>query len=331
MGKRIDWIDSIRGMAFIMVIFSHLDLANNVAMRFINPVFLTAFFFVSGYLFKTGEPFLIVLEQRVRTLLLPFILLGTFNIITAEFYSANIDHIGLVASFAELFSQYGTPHINTMWFIPSLFVYSMFFYLLQRLRNNSLYVWLLILIVICNWCYLYMFNGLALPYHIQYTGFACFYMAIGKMYRENEQKLNKYLNLNICLVGVVIYVSYICIFDFTCNFYGSPLLIDAITLSLIGLTSFLYISKNFANKLLMYIGANSFFYFALHGKGMSFVSVFWNIIPKELYCRNIMIYESSLLFKAIIVSIVIIPLCYIVNRYFPFIMGKGYKLYKSSQ
>lgn len=44
-----------------------------------------------------------------------------------------------------------------------------------------------------------------------------------------------------------------------------------------------------------------------------------------------MIYESSLLIKAIIVSIVIIPLCYIVNRYFPFIMGKGYKLYKVSQ
>lgn len=330
MEKRIDWIDSIRGMAFIMVIFSHLDFDNNVAMRFIDPIFLTAFFFVSGYLFKTGESFLIVFEQRARTLLIPFVLLGTFNITTAELYSSNTDHIGIAASFAELFSQYGTPHINTMWFIPSLFVYSMFFFFLQRLRNNSLYVWLLLLIVICNWCYLYMFNGIALPYHIQYTGFACFYMAIGKMYRENEQKLNKYLNLNICLVGVVIYVIYICIFDFTCNFYGSPLLIDAITISLIGLTSFLYISKKVTNKYLMYIGANSLLYFAFHGKAMSFVSVFWNKIPKELFCSNIVIYESSLLIKAIIVSIVIIPLCYIVNRYFPFIMGKGYKLYRFS-
>ena len=69
---RLKWLDISRGLAFLMVIYSHLEYKENMIMRYFSPMFLTMFFFVSGYLFKEKCSFQKVLEQRTRTLLLLF-------------------------------------------------------------------------------------------------------------------------------------------------------------------------------------------------------------------------------------------------------------------
>ena len=76
---RLKWLDIARGLAFLMVIYSHLKYKDDMVMRYFSPMFLTMFFFVSGYLFKENCSFTKVLEQRTRTLLLPFLTLGGGN------------------------------------------------------------------------------------------------------------------------------------------------------------------------------------------------------------------------------------------------------------
>lgn len=56
--KRINWVDVSRGLAFLMVIYYHLPMMDSGVMNFFQPVFLTTFFFISGYLFKGGNHFL---------------------------------------------------------------------------------------------------------------------------------------------------------------------------------------------------------------------------------------------------------------------------------
>lgn len=73
---RLKWLDIARGLAFLMVIYSHLKYKDDMVMRYFTPMFLTMFFFVSGYLFKENCSFAKVLEQRTRTILLPFLTLG---------------------------------------------------------------------------------------------------------------------------------------------------------------------------------------------------------------------------------------------------------------
>ena len=76
-GKRINWVDTSRGLAFLMVIYYHLSTrAEGGIVPYFLPVFLTTFFFVSGYLAKSGMPFKKVLEQRTRTLLVPLLFFG---------------------------------------------------------------------------------------------------------------------------------------------------------------------------------------------------------------------------------------------------------------
>lgn len=77
MKERKKWLDAMRGLAFLMVIYYHLSTRNaGSILNYFTPVFLTSFFFVSGYLTKDGFPFGKVLEQRTRTLFVPLLIFG---------------------------------------------------------------------------------------------------------------------------------------------------------------------------------------------------------------------------------------------------------------
>lgn len=77
MDMRINWLDTSRGLAFLMVIYYHLATREyGGIVPFFSPVFLTTFFFVSGYLTKSGLSFGKVFEQRTRTLFVPLLIFG---------------------------------------------------------------------------------------------------------------------------------------------------------------------------------------------------------------------------------------------------------------
>ena len=330
--KRLLWIDVIRGMAFLMVIFNHLDYENIVAMRYFSPVFLTSFFFVSGYLFKDGSSFIEVLEQRIRTLLLPFVLLGSLMVLTSEFFSINDTHVGLKESFMELFVQYGHAHINTMWFIPSLFFYSIVFYFLLKLSKKWCDIMVAILCFVVNWIYIYIIKGINLPYELQWTGFACFYMYIGVIYKKHELMLANYVNLRSCFIGLLIYVFFITILDksgcYYFNFYGSPFFIDALMLTILGIWIMLCLAKFVRTPFLRFVGANSLLYFAFHGKAMSFVNyLFDNVLFVNSFFDSFYKHELLLILKTVLGAFLLIPVCLFFNNYFPKVLGKGFKLW----
>lgn len=325
--NRITWLDTSRGLAFIMVIFHHLDLSNDVGNNFIFPVFLTTFFFVSGYLFKEKVSFSKMLEHRIRTLLIPFVILGSFLILVSSVVSYNEKQIGIRESFIELFTQYGYVHINTMWFIPSLFVYSIVFHLFMSI--NSGWKWMTEMAFVTfflNWLYIYIINGPILPWHIHYLGFACTYMFLGKIYKSCEKEIDKIATVRCCVLALIIYLSYIFFSGNSCNFYGSPWGVDSILLSLLGLFVMIKISKTLNSKFVRFVGANTLLYFAFHGKVMSLVNIILNRL--DIYVNgSLSIYEAFLIAKAILIAILLIPICIIINKYLPQILGKNYKLW----
>jgi len=318
--NRLEWVDQSRGLAFLMVIFSHMDFDNYVVMRFFNPVLLTTFFFVSGYLYKDNIPFLTMLRHRTRTLLWPFIVLGSILIFLSYLHSYNDKQIGLLESYGELFSQYGYVHINTMWFIPSLYLYSIGFYPLLHIKNNRIRLMVVILCMIINWFLLYIVNIPSLPWHIGWMGFAWFYMYLGKLYQKNESIIDKVMNPIWIVILLVLYIFYIVGTNRSCNFYGSPFLIDSLVLTHIGLTLMIYISKRIHNRFTMFIGGNTLLYFAFHGKCMSLVNqcfLHFNFVG-----NTFLEIETILLLGTILTAVLLIPICLFINRYMPFLIGK---------
>lgn len=320
--KRIGWIDSSRGIAFLMVIFNHLDYENNTVMRFFSPVFLTTFFFVSGYLFKRDVSFKKMFMHRTRTLLWPFFILGCITILSSSIISYNEKHIGVLESFKELFAQYGYAHINTMWFIPSLYIYSISFYLLLKIQSRYIRHVFFIFLFILNWyLYYYVFVNFSLPWNVQWIGFAWFYMYLGVLYKDNEGYVNQLAKFSVYTFLFIFYVGYIVITNNSCNFYGSSLLVDSCALSLSGLFLIISLCKIIDIRFFKYVGANTLLFFAFHGKVSSFVNVAYRyVIVGGL--DSFMIYESILLMKTILIALLLIPICQMVNKYFPFVVGK---------
>lgn len=319
MKKRIAWFDLTRGTAFLMVIFNHLDYGNDVVMRFFTPVFLTTFFFVSGYLFRVRVPFRQMFIARTRRLMQPFVLLGTITILLSSVLSFNEKQIGILESFKELFMQYGYAHINVMWFIPSLYLYSFGFYFLCQIENTYKQFAAFVACGVLNWFLVYIVQIPHLPWHVEWMGFAWFYMYMGKVYKKNQNLIDKYLNLFSCTVLLAIYVGYIVLTGNSCNFQASPLLFDAVMLTLIGLALMVYSCKALNNRFIRFVGANSLLYFAFHGKAMSIVNVFFNHI--DITSTTLLGTEAIIVLKTICTAVLLIPVCILVNRYAPFLVG----------
>lgn len=326
--RRINWLDVSRGIAFLMVIYSHLEFTNESVMRYFSPVFLTTFFFVSGYLFKENCSFNKVLEQRTRTLLLPLLSLGMIMILLSQLLTFH-DKVPFIDEVKGLLFQNGTNQL--LWFVAALYVYSIIFYWIERFSKTATSLLVISIgLFILNWGYAQL-NLPSIPWHIDTFGYACFYMGIGKYYKEKEMSMNHYLdNKWFVLSSLILYVVIITLCDLHVSFSGSKYLIDSLVVTLLGLVVMLYVSKHILqnSRFLLFVGANTLFYFAFHGKGYSLLQTLCHKIIADEYL-NICGARDVLAFIITFVDalILILPAMF-VNRYCSFLLGKGFKLWK---
>lgn len=325
--KRIHWLDVSRGLAFLMVIYSHLEYSNDAVMRYFTPVFLTSFFFVSGYLFKENCSFSKVFEQRTRTLLLPFLALGMIMILLSQVLTFNAK-VPFMDAVKGLLFQNGTNQL--LWFVAALYVYSVIFYWVERFSRtaNTLLV-LSFAMFLLNWLYGRL-QMPSIPWHIDTFGYACFYMGLGKWYKEKEKSVNRYVdNKWLVLCCLVFYIILITAFDLHISFSGSTYLIDSIVVTILGLIVMLYVSKHiFDNsRFLLFVGANTLFYFAFHGKGYSSLQTLCHKFLSDAVLNNVGVHDMIAVGITLLDAVILILPAMFVNRYCRFLLGKGFKLW----
>ena len=209
-----------------------------------------------------------------------------------------------------------------MWFILSLYVYSIVFYLMCQIRNGKLKHFPFILLMFLNW-YLYycVFDKTLCPWNLQWTGFACFYMYLGLVYRSNEERFDNFFKFPICILLFLLYVGYIVTTNRSCDFYGSPFLVDTCFLPISGVVLLIYMCKRLDIEFLNFVGSNTLLYFALHGKVASLVNVIYRFVF-QWDVDGVLLYESILLAKTVMIALLLVPICQIVNMKFPFILGR---------
>ncbi len=311
-----------------MVIYSHLEYCDNSVMKYFSPIFLTTFFFVSGYLFKEGKSFWFVLENRTRTLLLPFLALGGVMIAMSQILTFN-ERVSLADSIKGLLFQNGENQI--LWFVGALYVYSLVFYWVERLckSTNQLFMAGLLLFV-ANTAYSHWLALPSIPWHVCYAGYACFYMALGKLYKSHEQRIDGLISNRWLPIIALAYIAVIYFGDFHITFLGSRYLVDALFVTVIGLILCVLVSKRFLNnsRFLLFVGANTLFYFAFHGKVYSLLQ---SLAGKTALYSDAENLFYRLAIAAVIVLadalILILPAMF-VNKFVPQILGRGFRLWK---
>ena len=139
-----------------------------------------------------------------------------------------------------------------------------------------------------------------------------------------ERRKTIYWFYGIALYGVLVYVS--------ASVQRMPLGVNEFIKyfhSVCGIYLLTKICKAFkGNKYVLYIGQNTVLCFAFHGKIFSVLQVLIKKLFEDAYAvilENSIISALFQIVLTVIVSFILIVPIYVVNKYFPFVVGRPYK------
>jgi polysaccharide biosynthesis protein PslL len=159
MSKRIEYLDIARGIGILLVVLGHNDF--EAISVFVHQVIysfhIPLFFFLSGYFINTSIPFFDFFKKRFSSLLKPYF----FIIFLIYFTSVSFEKMGFNTAITRIVkSLYGTGHYIDwvqLWFLPELFVVSLYAFLFITLVSKLQQRWI-------RWGILLATLALSLPF-----------------------------------------------------------------------------------------------------------------------------------------------------------------------
>jgi Fucose 4-O-acetylase and related acetyltransferases len=356
---RLHWIDALKGIGIILVVLAHYSLP--IAFdTYIFSFHMPLFFFISGFLFdfvKYAESASNFVKGRFKSLIVPYfcfaVITCIFCFLIDELYTPGITSIkffenSMLHGISHIFVAFG-PAVSynpPLWFLTCLFVTELLFYGLEKKyygEPKKLVLWLIIAGVIG---YLYsVYVPFRIPWNVDVALTAIVYYGAGNMFRkftdtgsrasfnlkvnsgftENFVRIEKYLPFMAIFLSLL-YLGYLLKFptDDKINMnilkYGN--FFSFYLLAFSGIFTFVYISKRIvSSKVLEYYGRNSLTILALHFP-LKDVLIKLAIIILGVDIEYIHYNVGIALGLTVLNLTLLVPVIYVINNYFPFILGK---------
>lgn len=144
MTNRIQYIDIARGIGILLVVLGHNDFAlvSPFVYQVIYSFHMPLFFFLSGFFINPSTGFWEFVRRRFNSLLKPYL----FTIFMIYFLSVSFEKMSFqTALFRITKSLYGSGYYLDwvqLWFLPNLFVVSLYAYLFLNIFNRLDNRWL---------------------------------------------------------------------------------------------------------------------------------------------------------------------------------------------
>lgn len=190
--QRIRYIDIAKALAMFAIISGHFGVVsiNNVVYGFHVPLF----FIVSGYFFSTKRALTSSIVQKLRQLMIPYVIVGLVYIpvLTAVLLLQHSDKQTIVANISKipLALLYGAgvpvhspavlPQIGLLWFLPALCFAFIFVYIALKTRHAFL---IIVLYFMIGWISMLFFHA---PLSIQPALMGTFFIYIGYKARQYD-------------------------------------------------------------------------------------------------------------------------------------------------
>lgn len=329
--KRVEWIDVCKGLGIILVVLGHTPIPmflGDLIFSFHMPLF----FFLSGYLFQSNKykNFFSFFKRKVHTILVPYAFFATIVYLFWVFIGrthgdgSRID-IPVWKPLVGIFYSVGTDDwlvFNIpLWFLTCIMVVEIAFFAISKQPENKI----ILITIVCSiiGCFLSLFLPFRLPWSLDTAFTGLVFFSNGYLLRENIKKLlklNKLSRFIIALLLITLNILFVHLngrIDMNSNTYNNYFYfyIAAFT----GIFSVILISQLIKkNKILSYFGVYSLIVLALHVTSFSIVNVFLQVIFSFIKV-DILINGLSLTIGSFIV---LWPAIYILNRFFPFLIGK---------
>lgn len=261
--KRIDWIDQARGILFLCVILCHSHLSPNIISYLYKPIFLTGFFFLSGFLYK-NKPIKDKLISIFNGLFAPFVLYSIIGGGIAAIESTSVS----AGMYVILNNLSGGDFI---WFIPCLILVEIFYLILRHYMKSKTDIVIMVFAIIAFFATTNI--GLQRGFWTwEVSLFAIGFFALGDFCKKRLLSLK----CAIILSAFYLFIAIVCGslgllngIDMHLNKYGSRGVF--IPLAVIGCISFVSILRFIpTNKIIVEFGRYTLFMFPFHYMIMSY-------------------------------------------------------------
>lgn len=336
---RINWIDCLKGFAIILVVIGHQNIPSYLS-KYIFSFHMPLFFFISGYLFSVEKYITmktsLFLKNKLKTLILPYF---SFTLISYGFYiffdlihqpkvqNLNLFPNGLLYEVYKILYS-GPSLLNyALWFLPCLFMTELIFYILFKKYYPQQNDIILAIIFLSIFGYIYsIYKPFRLPWDLDVALTSIVFYTSGYLFKINHEYLFYRKRNYLIFSFVIIHILLLSLFnesiikiDMNLLQYGNYFIFYLVAFS--GIITYIYIFKNIGSiNFLEFYGKNSLIILGLH---ILIIGIFkhalsllnWN---KRLFEENIfmiLIFTSATL-------LLLAPLILIINKYFPFLIGK---------
>jgi len=289
--ERTEWIDLARGWAIVLVVFAHTPIPAKLS-SYIYSFHVPLFFIISGFLLHSGlskKPTDFI-KNKVLRLAVPYLffsLIGyAYWLIARHFgWEAGADSINIMTplngTFMAIRDSLFMTHNSALWFICSLFVSEIVFYLIYKMVKGDKFLLVSAAFAIMVVGMIYnTFDGAALPWAIDTIPivlvFLCFgyfvheYYPVWKKVRAQYNLIRWGAMLSLLTLSIVSWIlitkTPAGLVDMYYGIYGNFVLYFVAAFS--GALAVMLLFESFILKFkqLSYIGANSLIIYALHQK-----------------------------------------------------------------
>lgn len=335
---RIEWLDILRALAMYLVVIGHATDNNSPDYYkfYIYSFHMPLFFMISGASFylqmkSKNWGFGTLVKNKARGFLWPYV---TLNFITFWIWVLNFKVLSHSDSslgekiYATLYSneEYLTAPSNATWFLPTLFLTTLAFYLLQRWSdgNEKILILSIAMAGVTGYaCSLYK-ETIPLPWHVDTVPIALLMFLIGYLFVKHLEDVKQWLGdlpKQIIIFIVCMGIGYFCArsnikISMASNNYGSFLLFmgSSLSFSLALMLVSVWVPKF---RILKFIGRNTIVYLAFHAPIFRFIEV----VSDE----SRRMFEQHPTIVSSLVFIALIPIAYIFEKYLGILLGRKKK------
>lgn len=332
---RLGWLDVLKCIGMYLVVIAHAEEGFSHDWRVIIYSFhMPMFFIISGMgyylqLSKRSYTFETIVKNKLRTLLLPYF---TFSFLSLPIYLLNFRVLseggasipGLIFGIFYSHQEMATSTTNAMWFVPALFLTLIVFYIIRKwAKANETHLIFMGLIIGLFGCVVSMQrDDFYVPWHAETVPIALVCVLAGYIFIQYQDLFMEHIRKKKIGLPVLIglFLTGFCFAKFNSkpvvmmsDQYGQFFMAvgSTVCFTVVCIILSVYLPEL---RIFKFTGRNTMVILAFHAPC-------FRLLERLSDFTALLIAEHPI-FVGSCVFVGLLPICWIVERFFPFLLGR---------
>lgn len=144
---RVEYIDIFRAFGIILMVMGHIGFGSAFS-KWIHAFHMPMFFFISGWFYKKNDiPLPILIGKRIKTLLLPYALIGVAELTISYLMFSSYSGVQPLMSFLFTNTNGQSPVPGALWFLTAMFFTELIYICVDRAFKKSILLHIIVLLI----------------------------------------------------------------------------------------------------------------------------------------------------------------------------------------